>query len=89
MDAPLWLKKYYGNNVDFLNPELIQEGKKWALVKLQKPASKGYSSIGYVLIQKNGSHEGSKYFSLHEGLPSQEDMSKMIKSLNDIEGWPD
>lgn len=76
-----WLKTYYGNDFDFLNPQVIKEGKKWAIVKLTRQATKGSSSIGYVLIKKNGTHAGSTYFSLHEGNPTTDQLALMEKKL--------
>lgn len=76
-----WLKTYYGKDLDFLNPEVIKEGKKWAVVKLTRQATKGVSSIGYVLIKKTGSHTASNYFSLHEGVPTKDDLALMDKKL--------
>jgi hypothetical protein len=76
-----WLRTYYGKDFDFLNPEVIKEGKKWAIVKLNRHASRGFSSIGYVLIKKNGTHAASKYHSLHEGIPTKEAMDMMYKRL--------
>ncbi len=76
-----WLKTYYGKDFDFLNPELVKEGKKWAIVKLTRQATKGFSSIGFVLIKKNGSHLSSNYQSLHEGPPTKEAFALMEKKL--------
>lgn len=81
----MWLKTYYGRDFDWLNPEVVKEGKKWAIVKLQRKAEKGSSSIGYVLIQKTGSHTASTYRSLHEGLPTKEAMEKMEAALKQEE----
>lgn len=80
-NEPQWLKDYYGKDFDFLNPEIVKDGKKWALVKLSRRASKGYSSTGYVLIKKAGTHIASNYQSLHEGPVSQKDMDRMYAAL--------
>jgi hypothetical protein len=80
-----WLKMYYGKDFDVLNPEVVKEGKKWAIVKLNRHASRGFSSIGYVLIKKNGTHAASHYHSLHEGVPTKEAMDMMYKRLAEAE----
>lgn len=77
-----WLKRYYGKDYDKFSPSVVSEGKKWAVVKLNRSTvQKGFSSIGFVLIQKHGSHESSPYVSLHEGVPSPQDSADMLAAL--------
>lgn len=82
-----WLKKYYGKDFEKFSPSVVKEGKKWAVVKLNRSnPAKGFSSIGYVLIQKHGTHASSPYLSLHEGVPTTDDMSEMLALLARKEG---
>ncbi len=82
-----WLKTYYGKDFEKFSPSIVKEGKKWAVVKLNRSSpAKGFSSIGYVLIQRNGTHSSSPYLSLHEGVPSTGDMSEMLALLQRKEG---
>lgn len=76
-----WLKKYYGKDFDLLNPEVVLDGKKKAVVKLTKTGARGFSGVGYVLIDKNGSHLASSHKSLHEGMPTKTDMDRMKEIL--------
>jgi len=81
MATPRWLENYYGKDFDFLNPEVVFDGKKKAVVKLVRTGSRVHSSIGYVLLDKNGSHLASTPKSLHEGVPSQADLDRMREAL--------
>lgn len=85
MAAPRWLENYYGKDFDFLNPEVVFDGKKKAVVKLVRTGSRTHSSIGYVLIDKNGSHFASTHKSLHEGIPSQKDLDRMREELKKVD----
>lgn len=80
-DEPQWLKNYYGNDFDFLNPSIVREGKKLALVKLSRRGSAGFSGIGYVLIKKGGSHVASPYKVLAEGVQDKAGMDKLFETL--------
>jgi hypothetical protein len=86
-NAPKWLKDYYGGK-DFglLGPAVEIDGKTHAVVKLQRRASRGYASVGYVLIKKRGKHNASDELSLHEGLASKDDMTTMKKVLEQEDG---
>jgi hypothetical protein len=76
-----WLKKYYGKDFDSLKPTSILEGKKFAVVRLTRQSSRGFPSTGFVLVNKNGNHSASPTDSLHEGMPSREDMDRMKEAL--------
>lgn len=76
-----WLQKYYGKEADFLNPEIILDGKKKAIIRLTRTGGKGFSGIGYVLVDKHGSHSTSSPMSLFEGVPSLADMNHMRETL--------
>lgn len=77
-----WLKKYFGkDDMDFLSPVIIAEGKKKAIVRLTRTGARGHSGIGYILVDKTGRHSVSNHKSLHEGVPSAADMEKMKELL--------
>lgn len=76
-----WLERYYGKDVDFLNPQVVFERENKAVVRLTRVGDRGYSGIGYVLINKSGSHTASTHKSLHEGVPSQADLDRMKATL--------
>lgn len=81
-----WLKKYYGSDFEKMNPEVVDEGKKFAIVKLTRQVGRDFSGVGFVLIKKTDSHNASKSISLHEGLPSAADMKRMKDELKKAEG---
>lgn len=76
-----WLERYYGKDFDFLNPTVVFDGKKKAVVRLTRSGSRQYSGIGYVLLDKNGNHLASTPKSLFEGVPSQQDLDRMKEVL--------
>lgn len=84
-DAPKWLQEYYGKDFDFLNPTVFEEGPTHAIIRLQKTTSiRGagdYSSVGFVMIKKNGRHVMTTHVSLHEGIPTVEDAKRMSDAL--------
>ncbi len=79
-----WLARYYGKEAKTLNPTIIFEGKSKAIVRLcrSRIADRTSSNVGYVLIDKNGSHSTSVHKSVLEGMPSRmADFDKMKKLL--------
>lgn len=78
-----WLKNYYGEEFDTLNPSIVKEGKKVALVHLKASDKQGAgrSSYGYVIIKKSGNHKGSSYIPLAEGAVDSTKMAEMIRRL--------
>jgi hypothetical protein len=76
-----WLERYYGKDFDLLNPTVFIDGKKKAVVRLTKTGERGYSGVGFVLIDKNGNHTASSHKSLHEGLPTDTDLERMRQEL--------
>lgn len=76
-----WLERYYGKEFDFFNPSVAIDGNKKAVVKITRTASRGFNSVGFVLLDKTGTHASSTHKSLHEGMPSGEDMERMRKIL--------
>ncbi len=80
---PKWLQEYYGQDIDLLNPSVVKEGKTYAIVKIQKtdrvPGS--YSKVGYVLLRMTGRHIATPHVSLHEGTPTDADLSRMYATL--------
>ena len=83
-----WLKSYFGaTDLANLNPEIVEEGKRYAIVKIQDMSQKGgFSKIGYILVRKNGKYRVTKHDSLFEGTPSLLDLfqmkNRLIKSDN-------
>lgn len=81
-----WLKRYYGSDLETLNPSIVFEGKKFAVVCLKRSSTlRDHSSIGYVLIKKTGRHNASIQQSLSEGVPSAEKMVSMRSALEQAE----
>lgn len=76
-----WIERYYGDDFKKFSPSIIEEGKVWALVKLNLPATKGTGQIGYVLIKKGGVHVSSDYIPLQEGVASRDQVSNMLRAL--------
>lgn len=78
--TPEWLKLYYGKETETFNPQVVIDGKRVAVVKLVKTESpRGFPKVGYVLIRKDGRHQGGMQLSLHEGLATEVDMERMKK----------
>lgn len=86
MKNPSWLMDYYGRDFDMLNPEVVMEGEKYAVVRLRKVFTNMIGSVGYVLIKKNGSHASTPFKSLHDGVATPVDVDKMKKELAEAEG---
>jgi hypothetical protein len=84
---PKWLKNYYGSMLSTVNPEVIIDGKKVAVVRLQtqNTTTSGSSRIGYVLISKDGKHNATAHVSLHEGVPTQKDMERMRRVFEEAD----
>lgn len=84
MTAPKWLEDYYGKELSAFKPEIIADGRKFAIVKIQRvsvPKSLS-SSLGYVLLRKGGRHAGGAgHRSLHEGVATQADIDRMMAEL--------
>jgi len=83
--TPDWLKKYYGDSFSDLNPSVVAEGTRWAIVVLNRVAERGYRGVGYVLIKKNGSHASSGYHVLGEGIQTPEALQVMREKLERID----
>ncbi len=78
-----WLKSYF-QPIDRanLNPEIVEEGKRYAIVKIQDMSQKGgFSKIGYILVKKDGAYRVTKHESLFEGTPSLQDLFQMKNRL--------
>jgi hypothetical protein len=72
-----WLKKYYGDQFETLQPRILAEGSLFAVVCLK--------SRSYVLVRKQGSFKAGGQRSLHEGLITQDVLNRMRKALEDAE----
>lgn len=85
--APRWLRNYYGKDFDRLSPSVVEEGDRFAVVKLfNHEVRTSNPKIGYVLIDKRGSFAVSPHQSLFEGIPSQADVDSMKAALSKREG---
>lgn len=85
--GPRWLKDYYGaRDFGLLGPLVEMEGETYAVVKLQRRSTRGYASVGYVLIRKRGKHNASEETPLHEGLASKDDLETMKRVLDQEDG---
>ena len=81
MSAP-WLKKYFGSKFESLNPVILFEGDKYAVVRLIKT----HEGIGYILVKRDSTFEtDSKRESLHEGVASGKEVTNMLKHLKSKE----
>lgn len=80
-----WLKKYYGDDFEKLSPNIIAEGKGFAIVRITKQVPRGHSGVGFVLVNKFGRHNVSETVSLHEGMPGERDMKRMKDALKKAE----
>jgi hypothetical protein len=79
--APPWLKLYYGASFELFNPSIVFEGQNKAVIKLVGKAARGHSSIAYILVDKNGSHNVTEHLSLHEGIPTDTVLQQMKLTL--------
>lgn len=78
-----YLKRYYGEKFKTLNPSVLREGIKYAVVRLfPGEAVPGFPATSYVLILKNGRHGASVEKSLFEGTPTDTDIQRMVRALN-------
>jgi hypothetical protein len=77
MATAAWLDRYYGKDADSLNPTVIFDGKKLAVVRITNAGGK----VGYVLLKKGGKHNNSKHISLHDGVAKPADFVAMRARL--------
>lgn len=75
--SPEWLANYYGEEFYKLNPIVVLDGKAFAVVRIVLKSGPSSSSLGFVLIKKNGKHGVSEWKSLFEGVPNQAALDKM------------
>jgi len=78
--TPAWLKSYYGKEADNLRPVVVIDGEKKAVVRITKNGK-----FGFVLLAKTGLHNSTPITSLHEGLPSADDLKRMKAALEAAE----
>ena len=76
-----WLRRYYGAAYETLNPSVVFENSAFAVVRLSGIMSKGSNSVGYVLVNKSGTHAASSYMILKEGIANTEELKKMQEEL--------
>ena len=76
-----WLRRYFGEEFAKLSPSITFEGKNYAVVKLQK-TTRGFNGVGFILVDKLSSHSSSRHVSLHEGMPSASDLTRMKAALD-------
>lgn len=75
-----WLHSYFGERYDTLHPELVIDGRYYAIVRVKEP---GYA--GYILVRKNGKHSVTKHEVLFEGTPTPADFAKMRRRLSEVD----
>lgn len=81
-----WLKDYYGKAFNELTPDVVKEGRNYAIVRLiGSNKNRAFSAIGYVLVKKNGRHGATPHQSLYEGVPSLVEFQGMVDKLNQAE----
>lgn len=79
---PSWMLAYFGSDLVRLNVELIEESKRYAIVKLTDSGQKGqYSKVGYILVNKSGKYAITPHESLFEGNPTLVDLFSMKNRL--------
>lgn len=77
-----WLENYYGQDFARLSPEVIFDGVAWAVVKLKKAATMTTgASVGYVMVNKKGTHQSSAYLPLLNRSASKEELEWMNQLL--------
>lgn len=83
MANPEWVKSYFGEKKSKeLNPSVIEEGKKYAIVRIQDMGQKvGFSKVGFILVKMSGRHGASPHDSLFEGIPTLLDLFDMKNKL--------
>ena len=86
MATQKWLKNYFGKEFSVLSPAVIAEGRTKAVVRLTRRATKGFSGMGYILVDKKGKNNVSDHLVLHEGVASTEDVETMKRVLAQKEG---
>lgn len=82
MSHPDWLKKYFGPQLKTMDPSVVEEGKKYAVVRIQDHNQSGaFSRVGFILIQKNGKYGVTPHVSLFEGVPTSANLLMMKSRL--------
>lgn len=82
MNEPAWVKTYFGKKVKDLSPTVVEEGKRYAIVRIQDMGQKGeFSKVGFILVLKNGRYGASPHDSLFEGSPTVVDLFTMKNKL--------
>ncbi len=77
-----WLKRYFGKHFKELSPQVIEESEKWAVVQITNTKlPRGFSSIGFILVDKAGTHGKTPATSLHEGPLTAKVMKTMQNAL--------
>lgn len=77
-----WVKKHFGKKEKTLTPSVVEEGKKYAIVRIQDMAQKGaFSKVGFILVLKAGRYGISPHESLFEGVPTVPDLFNMKNRL--------
>ena len=85
--SPAWLSRYYDAPTrDVLNPTIVFEGKKKAVIRLTKRKSRTGGGVAYVGVEKTGRHHTSKHIALHEGPAGKQDLQRMAEWLAKVDG---
>jgi hypothetical protein len=88
MNGPTWLSKYYSaDEMAFLNPKVVFEGKNKAVVQLRRSRSSGGTvQVGYVMVLKKGRNRATPSTPLWEGEADPVRMALLRKTLQDSDG---
>lgn len=77
-----WLKKFFGKRFKELSPQVIEEGEKFAVVQITSTSvPRGFSSIGFILVNKVGNYGVTPSLSLHEGPLNEKARKRMQDAL--------
>jgi hypothetical protein len=84
---PDWLVAFFGSQrVENLNPEIVDETRNHAIVKIVDMNQKGqYPKVGFILIPKSGRYGVTPHESLFEGVPDMGDLFRMKSRLEKAE----
>jgi len=75
---PGWLSRYYDKPTrEVLNPAVVFEGAKKAVVRLNKKRTKTGGGVAFVGVTKTGRHHVSQHVALHEGPATKDDLRRM------------
>ena len=81
-NKPAWMLSHFASDLVRLNAELVEEGKRYAIVRITDTNQKsGYSKVGFILVLKSGRYGVTPHDSLFEGMPNVSDFFAMKGKL--------